>query len=398
MNYFQSLSTAGFAATAISYGPARMGFGLFVPELKPAFSMSATAVGFISSLGFFGFFVGLFIAQYLHNRRGPEVPILSGLVAATVGLGIVAISPSLPVLAIGVFLAASSAGFAWTPFNDAIHRKVAEVDRPTALSRISTGTSVGIALAGLAAIAMVLSSVDWRVCWWLFAALSAVALAVNWRTLRRFDESPDDAPERGWRNFLQVPAMPLFAIAFIFGTTSAIYISFAADRFSESGGVAGIPLAATPGFVFIIYGLFGLTGLYTGQVKETIGLPRLLRFLMLTGALSAALVALFPGTWIGLISSAGLQGMHVMMTSAVLAFWSERLFPDLPSLGFTAALLTTAAGSVIGPALAGVASDVFGSGAMFLGSAVLPVAAAIFMRDRQVHENPARATGAKSWS
>lgn len=67
ITFFQSLSAAGFAATAISYGPGRMGFGLFVPELKSVFSMSSSAVGLVSSLGFAGFFVGLLIAQWLLN-------------------------------------------------------------------------------------------------------------------------------------------------------------------------------------------------------------------------------------------------------------------------------------------------------------------------------------------
>ena len=124
MTYYQSLSAAGFAATAISYGPGRMGFGLFVPEFRSEFALSSAVVGFVSGLGFFGFFLGLIIAQVLLIRRGPEAPVLSGLVAATSGMVLVALAPNLLVLAIGVFLAASSAGFAWTPFNDAVHRKV----------------------------------------------------------------------------------------------------------------------------------------------------------------------------------------------------------------------------------------------------------------------------------
>jgi 5,10-methylenetetrahydromethanopterin reductase len=114
-----------------------MGFDLFVPEFRSAFSMSTSTVGLVSSFGLLGFLLGLLIAQALLARRGPEAPVPSGLIAATVGMGIVALEPNLFVLAIGVFLAASSAGFAWTPFYDAVHRKVRDVDRATALSEIS---------------------------------------------------------------------------------------------------------------------------------------------------------------------------------------------------------------------------------------------------------------------
>ncbi|WP_218141177.1 hypothetical protein [Citreimonas salinaria] len=97
-----------------------MGFGLFVPEFRSVFSMSTSTVGFVSSLGFLGFFIGLLIAQALLDRRGPGAPVLSGLAAATIGMGIIALAPGVPVLAIGVFLAvpapASHGRRSTTPF------------------------------------------------------------------------------------------------------------------------------------------------------------------------------------------------------------------------------------------------------------------------------------------
>lgn len=393
MTFFRSLSAAGFAATAISYGPARMGFGLFVPEFKSAFSMSSTTVGIVSSLGFAGFFVGLLIAQLLLNRKGPGVPVLSGLFAATVGLGIVALAPGVTWLATGVVLATSSAGFAWTPFNDAVHRKIREVDRPTALSEISTGTSVGIALAGALALAMVLSGLGWRTCWAVFATASAVALLANRAALRHVDKSPEPGPDQGWRDLLHRAAIPLFGTALVYGVTSAVYISFAAERFSTEGGVMGIPEGAAPALVYICYGLFGLVGLATGRARQAVGLTWLLRGLMATACGSLLLAAFVPGSLTGLIASAGLQGVNVMMTSAVLAFWSESLFPGFPSLGFTAALLATAAGSVVGPALAGLAVTSVGPTAMFLLVAALPVVAAAGLLERFVIARPAAREG-----
>ena len=80
-----------------------------------------------------------------------------------------------------------------------------------------------------------------------------------------------------------------------------------------------------------------------------------------------------------------------MMASAVLAFWSERLFPSLPSFSFTAVLLAAAAGSVLGPAVAGVVSDAFGTEVLFLGTAALPALVVLLLRDRHVRERPPRA-------
>ncbi|MEP0502366.1 MAG: hypothetical protein ABJD17_21150, partial [Nisaea sp.] len=168
---------------------------------------------------------------------------------------------------------------------------------------------------------------------------------------------------------------------------SAIYISFAADHFSQKG-VPGMPKGATPALVFIAYGVFGLTGILTGRVRDMMGLTWLLRGLLAIAAGSLLLGALLAGSWGGLITSAGLQGVNVMMTSAVLAFWSERLFPSLPSMSFTATVLFMAAGSVFGPGLAGLVSKGFGPDAMLYGTALIPVIAAAALRNSLVSEQP----------
>lgn len=365
-----------------------MGFGLFVPEFREAFGLTTPAVGVVSSLGFFGFFIGLLLAQPLLDRRGPGASVMWGLAAATMGMGAVALAPGLPVLAPGVFVAATSAGLSWAPFNNAIHRKVHEPDRPGALSVVSTGTAVGIAAAGFAALLMALAGLSWRICWAAFAAASALAFLGNRIAFRGVARDDSAGPRDGWRALVRAQAFPVYAVAFAYGTTSAIYIAFAADHLATVGGVPGLADRATPAIVFICYGLAGLAGLLTGRAKAMIGLPMLLRLLMLSGAVSVALVALAPGTWAGLILSAALQGIHVMMTSAVLAFWTERLFPALPTRSFSTALLASAAGSVLGPAAAGLAAEALGPETMFLGTAALPALVVLLLRDRHARDTP----------
>ena len=386
---YWNLSAAGFAATAVSFGPARMGFGLFVPEFRSAFGMSTAAVGYVSSLGFLGFFIGLLAAQALLSLRGPRLPVLAGLAAATLGMLIVAQATNLTILAVGVFLAASSAGLAWSPFNDAIHDNVGDGDRPAALSAVSTGTAIGIALAGIAALSMVLGGLSWRLSWVIFAAAAMIAFFGNWAGFRTVKADPHRPHDHEWREVVQIAALPLLSIGFVFGTTSAIYIAFGADHAVAAGGLPGAPVAATPALLYVFYGLCGLAGLWTGHARNMVGLTALLRLLMLSGALSASLIAVAPDRWSGLVVSAGLQGAYVMMTSAVLAFWSERLFPSSPSLGFTGVLLAVAAGNVAGPAVAGLVSAGLGVETMFIGAAALPAITALLLRDRYIRERPA---------
>ena len=380
------ISAAGFAATAVTYGPARMGFGLFLPEFRSDFSISAATVGLFSGLGFLGFLLGLLVAYALTARGGPRLPVLVGLVAAALGMGIVASAPSLPILAIGVFLAMSSAGFSWAPFNDAVHDQVEDDLRPASLSAISTGTSLGIAAAGATALALSLGGASWRLAWAGFAGVSVIAALGNWAALRDAARSSTPTSLQGLRVLRKASAIPLYAIAFSFGITTAIYISFAADRIEQAGGVPGLPAGGAPAVLFIAYGIIGLLGLATSRIKAKTGLTWLLRLLLLASTLSLLLVALAPTSWAGVLLSAGFQGIYVMMMSAVLAFWSERLFPELPSLSFTAALLAVAVGSVLGPTVAGFAADAMGAGPMLVGAAAVPAATAVLVRARSVRE------------
>ncbi|MCE0507304.1 hypothetical protein LR948_18235 [Roseivivax sp. GX 12232] len=74
------------------------------------------------------------------------------------------------------------------------------------------------------------------------------------------------------------------------------------------------------------------------------------------------------------------------MVSAVLSLWSERLFPDLPALSFTVALLLTGAGNIVGPAVAGAASSSFGPAPMLLGTAALALATSFVMKSGIIRE------------
>jgi len=393
MEQFWKLSVAGFAATAITYGPARMGFGLFLSEFRADFALSTGMAGLISSMGFLGMLGGLVAAYAILANWGPRPPVLIGLGLATTGMALVAAAPTLPWLVAGIVLAMASAGFAWTPFNNIVNRRLTEETRLSALAIISTGTSLGIAAAGVAAVAVNLSGLSWQTSWAVFAAVSAIALLGNIGALAE-PSGPLGAsmPRVPWGALLHPAAMPLYAIAFSFGTTTAIYFSFAADRIVQTGGLPGLPEGTAPAILFVFYGIFGLAGLVTGRIKGRIGLSALLRVLLLASALSLTLMALWPGNWAAIVLAAGLQGAFVMMMSAILSYWSERLFPQMPARSFTAALIAVACGSVLGPVTAGTAADSFGTGPMFLATALLSVTTLPVILPRFLQEHPDAAT------
>lgn len=95
------LALAGFAATAVAYGPARVGYGLFVPEVRDEFGLSTGAAGAIGSGLQAGYLVALAATALLVSRLGPRLLVAAGGASAVLGMLLVAVSPAAAVLAAG---------------------------------------------------------------------------------------------------------------------------------------------------------------------------------------------------------------------------------------------------------------------------------------------------------
>ncbi|MDZ7713705.1 MAG: MFS transporter [Rhodovibrio sp.] len=398
------LTAAGFVATAVAFGPARMGFGLFLPAFRAEFALTTATAGMIASGGFLAFLGALLVSAWVGKRFGERVSVTMGALAAAVGFTAVALAGDGFLLAVGIALAGTSAGLCWAPFNDAAERVVAEDARATALSVVSTGTTFGVAAAALLALGVTQGVLDWRGAFIGFA-LSALLLAVIARlglpssrgrkpTRRAVDEivhvgtpaalSHEQSAETvaataaAKARLTQRAAIPLYVTALVFGLTNAIFLSFAADRVVGAGGLPGLANETASVVIFLGYAVFGALGLATGRVEARFGLAPLFCFIFAAGTASLLLIALAPTSWLAVIAGSGLHGAAIMMVSAVLSFWSVRLFPGRSTLGFTATLLAMAAGSVLGPTVAGLLAAAQGPVVMFLVAAVAPFAVAVW--------------------
>jgi predicted MFS family arabinose efflux permease len=369
------LAVAGFAATAIAFGPARMGFGLFLPEFRDSFGLSTTLAGLIASGGFLAFLLALPVAAWLDARIGQRAPVVAGALSAAAGFALVAGASGPAALAAGVALAGASGGMCWTPLNDAAERVAPAHVRPQALSAVSTGTTLGVAAAGGLALAVSAGALDWRTAWAGFGLAAVGAAGLNGFGVPRGRAAPPESLAA--TGLICREARPLYLSALLFGAANAIYLAFAADRVAAAGGLPGLSESAAPGVIFVAYGAAGLIGLATGRIEARFGLYALMSGIFAAFAASLALVALTPGSWPGVVISAGLHGAAVMTISAALSFWSLRLFPGRGSLGFTAALLLVALGSALGPALAGMLVTAAGPQAAFLALAAPCVAATL---------------------
>jgi predicted MFS family arabinose efflux permease len=370
------LSLAGFSATAATFGPARNGYGLFLPDIRDEFGLSTEVLGFVASGLYAGYLAALLAVGLLAARTGPRLPVLAGLLSAGVGTALVALSPNPAVLAAGVVLAGTGAGWSWAPYNDAVGRTAPAPSRDRVLSVISTGTTFGIALTGLAALGAATYGLPWRAAWFAFAAGSLAVAALNAALLPRGPANTGETktpgcPGLGW--FWCAASAPLFGVALSFGVVNAVYWSFAVDL--VSGAVGSTP--ATGPLLYVALGVFGFSGLATGDAVARFGLRRTLAATLVALGVAAGLLGVAPGSLTAVAASAVLFGSGVMFMSALLSVWSSDVFRERPSTGFSAALLLFGVGSIAGPAAVGATADRYGLGGIFLLVAALAILTAL---------------------
>lgn len=364
------LGLAGFFAIAVAFGPARYGFGLFLPDFRREFGLSTEMSGVIAGGSYGGYLVALSLVGLFAARFGPRLFLAVGGLFATVGMILVAFAPNALLLATGLVLAASYAGWSWSPYNDAVEREVPSSLRGRVLSAISTGTTFGLAVTGLITFVVGVWGLPWRAAWLGFAAAALTVTAWNARALPDGVQKPGSSASprgtgTGW--LLRPGSVVLFVITFLFGVVTGFYWSFAVDLISRSGI---LPSEAGPVF-YVVLGIVGFVGLLTGDAINRFGLRYTLIACFVSLGAVGFLLGFAPASWAAAGVSAAFLGAGLMCTSALLSVWSSLLFPERPSTGFSVVLLFLGVGNIVGPVVLGAFAGRSGLEAAFLVAGAL---------------------------
>jgi predicted MFS family arabinose efflux permease len=362
------VSIGGAAVVGVAFGMARYAYGLTLPAIRSEFGLSELLLGAIASGTFLGYLLGLLAGPRLSARRGPRAPTTVGGLCGVAGCALVAVAPSAWVLAVGVVLGGSAAGWVWAPYSDIVAEAVPLRHRPTVLAVVTTGTSAGLVL--LAGVALIVASASWRLTWAGIAVAAVAAAVVNLRTVPRLP------PRRGEAGAardspLRRPMVAPLAYAVFYFTAITIYFTYASDA-ARSGGLA----ASAAAVMFAVIGLGGLVGLSTGRLARSFGAPVVGcgSVSVVSGAL--VLLALGRESLPLVLLSALLFGTGFMVGSAVLAIWTAQVVADRPGDGFTVALVVGAVASIVAPAAAGALIPVLGLPAMLVLTAIAAVGGA----------------------
>jgi predicted MFS family arabinose efflux permease len=383
------LVAPGLATIALTYGLARFAYGLFLPEMRESLDLSDSVLGLIGAGSYAGYCLAVLGALVLTSRSGPRLMAVAAGSVAVVGMAAVAGAPTGWVLALGVLVAGSSSGLASPPMGESVAAALREEEQDRANALINSGTSIGVALSGPAAL---LAAEQWRVAWAAFALVGGAVVAWNALAMPRKPAegdrlegaAPTDVPGPSVRYLVGPGSVALFAAAAGVGFASAAYWTFSRDLVVRFGDLSG-----TGSTVFwTLIGVSGIAGGLAGDLVRRFGLASAFRASVLSMAAAIGLLAAAPGVQLWAYSSAALFGSSYIMLTGIILVWSVSVFRERPSAGIGAAFLLIALGQVFGAVAAGTVAGTAGLVVTFWVFAGVAVAAALIGPRTERHSAP----------
>lgn len=359
--------SAGISIVAVTYGLARYVYGLFLPAIQSDLYLSTQTMGMIASISYIGYLVATAIGTYISAMTGPRLPIVLGGIAATIGMGGIAFSQSAGMLALGVFIAGTSAGFSYPPLSDAIVQAVKSKSRSKVYAWINTGTSFGIMAAGPI---VLIFGAEWRLSWITFSLLALGATCFNYFQMpskMEHNQKGSMLPSISLEWYLKKESLPLFFTATGFGILTSVYWTFSVDLIATKGDFSQLNIS----IFWVLVGISGIGGGAAGFLVEYWGLRGVFQIFIILISVSMAMLSYFyDQVMVGFIS-AFLFGASFITMTALLGIWSVYIFDSRPSAGFGATFFLLSLGQFIGPMFAGFIGEIYGLPILFILSGMI---------------------------
>ncbi|MGY2130255.1 MFS transporter [Blastococcus sp. SYSU DS0617] len=348
------LVAAGLAVIAVTYGLARYGYGLYLPEFRTAFGLSAGTAGVVAAGSYGGYCASAVLAGRLVGAGRARATLWLAGGSAALGCLVVAVAWNGPVLAVGALVAGSGAGAATPALVAAVASTVPAAGAARAQGVVNSGTGAGVVAGGL----LVLFLPDaWR---WSWVAFGVVALAVTgWadRSARWGAEAPATAAPRaaGLRALLGRLWRPLLA-AVLSGAGCAGVWTFGRDLMTQEG----LPPRVT-GLLWCVLGAAGLVGGISGVLVQRLGLRRAWICTVLITSAGTAGLAWAPGDPVlAALALACFGGAFVALSGVLIAWGADRAPAAAPAAAgvlFIGLTVGQAVGAVLLGAVTGAASS-----------------------------------------
>jgi predicted MFS family arabinose efflux permease len=357
----------GAAMIAVTFGLARYGYGLLLPDMQAGLHLDASTAGLIASGAYVSYLVANFAVVWLTTRFGPRCPIGLAAALAAGGMVVIALAGGALGLGVGVLVAGAAAGLAFPPYADVVATTVPPSGQAIAWSAISSGTGWGVALAGPVA---VLFGARWRLAWLVFAAVAVVVGTLAVRAAPRQAVVTRQVPRVSWSWLICPRSRPLLVSSTLVGLGSSVWWAFSVDAL-RAGGLGETAARA-------VYAACGAAGVLASASGLAIARSGLRPVYLATCVLLAAafpLLGLATSTLGLALVAAVLFGVSYNSVIAAQGLWSAGVFAQRPSAGLAAVNTALTIGTIAGPAIGGLVIDRYGYFPALVGAAAVTVLA-----------------------
>ena len=374
---------AGMLTLFSCLGLARFAFGVILPGMREGLSLAYDQMGYLGTGNFVGYLFSVAITPTLLKLWRPRITMISGLMLIALTLAGMSQSGTFTQLLVLYCLTGIGSGLANIATMVLIAHWFRREKRGRAAGLMVLGNGVAIIFAGLCIpVFNRLYGLDgWRISWLLLAIITLVVAVIVGLVVRNDPETLGLKPlghATAWSENELVSAgsgnagralITLGLLYLVFGATYMVYGTFIVTSMVEEYGFS----EATAGQFWSWVGFFSLfSGIIFGSLSDRIGRKA---GLMVVFAVQT-LAYLFAGSGLGvfaLLLSVVLYGIAAWAIPAIMtAAVSDYLGVAKAAAGFSLITFFFAGGQTVGPAVAGLVAEYFGSFApAFLLSAAM---------------------------
>lgn len=341
-----ALGITGFSLIAVTYGMARFSWGLMMPEVAKEVSFSPQIAGVIAACSYLAYCLAIVCTPLLVSCFGPRMPAMTAALAAAIGLIVLALAYTPLMLAVGLFIAGTSAGLSSPALAEAVSQRISTHHQPQVNTVINAGTGAGIIVS--VPVILVMTG-GWRMACITFAALAIFCLLLIYRHIPRETRAKKVQNPFALRELFSPAMLRLAFIALISGAASAAWWSFGPDILAHHLAVN----ARLRSLLWLISGAAGILAVFTGLLARYLSWTQIYRLSQLCMALPLLLMA-FSQSYSGwLIPAVAMCGAGYVTLSGVLLVYAADVLRQAPATGVSIAFFMLAAGQVVGSALFG---------------------------------------------
>ena len=358
-------------ASGVAQGFGRFGYALLLPAVNADLVHSYAVAGLLGTLNLAAYLAGTLLVSLTAGRLPPATSVRLGLVLVTIGVSVLALAPSVPVLVVGMVVAGFGGAMIWVQAPGIAGSAVHVTRRGLAIGVTGSGVGLGVvACSGLTAVVHAVAGPGaWRPVWGIEAVLAALVALAAARWLR-----PRAMPVSGPVRISTLRAVPGWIGSTLsyggYGLAIAVYMTFLVAAYEDDAGFGS-------GHASVVFALAGICimggGILLGRWSDSVG-----RRVAMTGTylgMTAAILLVPLGAEPWAVVSAVVFGLALSGAPAVLAaHLSDWLEPHRFAAAFGAVTLVFGLAQLVGPQLAGWIADRSGS----FSPAFLVAAAAAF--------------------